>query len=211
MCVCVCAFAHVCMLHVFWYVYVYVFKCICTYACMYVCIMASPFTTLITVEHKTRGSLTSPSLPLLPQITYLQSKDIEYDARFCTYRGVRWPRAMLKFMVEEVGIPSSRITYLAGGSFVPFRSKFKSHCTTWQGKNVACSSSPHRGRGFVFLPGKQMTLFLFSRLLTHCACSRDTSSNCAQRRDKPAPKARVLARRGWHFKEVCRHTPSFHD
>jgi hypothetical protein len=94
--------------------------------CMHTCTCAPfPCTTLIKVDHKTRGSPTSPSSPLRPHIPFLQSKDVEYDARFCTYRGVRWPRAMLKFMVEEVGIPSSRITYLAGGSFAPFRSKIQ--------------------------------------------------------------------------------------
>ena len=146
---------------------------VCMHACMYVCIMTSPFTTLITVEHKTRGSLTSPSLPLLPQITYLQSKDIEYDARFCTYRGVRWPRAMLKFMVEEVGIPSSRITYLAGGSFVPFHSKFKKHCTTWQGEKCRVLLVAASWQRIRFSPGKANDFILvFSASYTLCLQSR---------------------------------------
>lgn len=33
-----------------------------------------------------------------------------FDPNFCTYRGVRWSRPMLKFIVEEVGVPAHRIS-----------------------------------------------------------------------------------------------------
>ncbi|KAJ1478288.1 mTERF-domain-containing protein [Baffinella frigidus] len=34
----------------------------------------------------------------------------EFSKKWCTYRGNRWPRATLKFLVEEVGMPSRYIT-----------------------------------------------------------------------------------------------------
>jgi len=30
----------------------------------------------------------------------------EFSKKWCTYRGNKWPRATLKFLVEEVSIPS---------------------------------------------------------------------------------------------------------
>ena len=45
----------------------------------------------------------------------------EYDNKFLTYKGHRWPRDMFQFIVQDLGVPRDKITHLADQTQVAFR------------------------------------------------------------------------------------------
>ena len=53
----------------------------------------------------------------------------EFDNKFLTYKGHRWPRNMFQFIVQDLGVPRDKITHLADQTQVAFRLRLSLFCT----------------------------------------------------------------------------------
>jgi len=90
----------------------------------------------------------------------------EFDNKFLTYKGHRWPRDMFQFIVQDLGVPRDKITHLADQTQVAFRLRLSLFIQRVSYLSCVCVCF----RVYILYMDMCVCTYIYARTHAHCVC-----------------------------------------